>query len=127
MEWIRQNYCYDLLKGKNIDFSIFVAKFSALNPIFWQKVVSLVYGLSLEKTRMIMDVFKQHTVSRFDKDYIQSGFKIRAEPTIDYISKKIIKSDDDSITSNSGEYVISELARKTIVSELGECYSVGFL
>lgn len=42
MGWIGQNYCYDLLKGKDIDFSNFVAKLSVLNPNFWQKVISLV-------------------------------------------------------------------------------------
>ena len=42
MEWIRENYCYGVLHGKDIDFSNFVAKFSALNPTFWQKVSSLV-------------------------------------------------------------------------------------
>lgn len=42
MEWIRDNYCYNLLHGKNIDFSNFVAKFSTLNDEFWQKVSSLV-------------------------------------------------------------------------------------
>lgn len=42
MEWIRQNYCYEVLRGMDIDFSIFVARYSALNPIFWQKVASLV-------------------------------------------------------------------------------------
>ena len=36
MEWLRHNYCYDLLKGKNINFSIFVAKFTDLNASFWQ-------------------------------------------------------------------------------------------
>lgn len=42
MEWIRHNYCYGVLQGKDIDFSKFVAKFSVLNPNFWQKVSSLV-------------------------------------------------------------------------------------
>lgn len=42
MEWIKDNYCYNILKGKDIDFSTFVAKFSVLNMQFWQKVSSLV-------------------------------------------------------------------------------------
>lgn len=42
MEWITNNYCYDLLKGMDLDFSTFVATFSVLNPNFWQKALSLV-------------------------------------------------------------------------------------
>jgi len=42
MEWIKDNYCYGVLRGKDIDFSNFVAKFSVLNPTFWQKVASFV-------------------------------------------------------------------------------------
>lgn len=57
-------------------------------------------------------------ISSFDKDYIQKSFQVRAQATIDYIADKIIKEDADSVTSNSGEYVISELARKTIVREM---------
>lgn len=57
-------------------------------------------------------------IDRFDKDYIQQSFQVRAESTIQYIAANIIKSTDDSVTSNSGEYIVSELARKTIVKEL---------
>jgi hypothetical protein len=70
----------------------------------------------------LKDVFESLSnlawISAFDKEYVQNGFKVRAESTIDYISKKIIKADADTITHSSGEYVISELARKTIVEEL---------
>lgn len=36
--------------------------------------------------------------------------------TIDFISSNIIKSNDDSVTSNSGEYIVSELARKSNIT-----------
>jgi hypothetical protein len=42
MEWIKDNYCYAILQGKDIDFSNFVAKLSVLTPAFWQKAFSLV-------------------------------------------------------------------------------------
>lgn len=42
MEWIKDNYCYNALGKKDIDFSGFVAKLSVLNPNFWQKVSSYV-------------------------------------------------------------------------------------
>lgn len=57
-------------------------------------------------------------ISSFDKEYIQESFQVRAQATVDYISNNIIRENDENITTNSGEYVISELARKTIVSEM---------
>ena len=58
-------------------------------------------------------------LNQFDKEYvIKGGFKVRADATIKYISKKIIKADDEKITSNSAEYIVSELARKSIVDKL---------
>lgn len=58
-------------------------------------------------------------LSQFDKEYvIKGGFKVRADATIKYIAKKIIKADDENITSSSAEYIVSELARKSIVDEL---------
>jgi hypothetical protein len=57
-------------------------------------------------------------INDFDDKYIQDAFRVRAEKTIEYISTKVIQEDDDEITSNSGEYVISELARRAIVDKL---------
>ena len=57
-------------------------------------------------------------ISEFDKDYMRQSFRVRADATVKYISDNIIRCSDDSITSDSGEYVISELARKSIISEL---------
>jgi hypothetical protein len=57
-------------------------------------------------------------ISSFDKEYIQDAFQVRAQATVDYIADNIIKENADVVTSNSGEYVISELARKTIVREM---------
>lgn len=57
-------------------------------------------------------------ISSFDEDYIKDGFEVRAEATIDYISKNIIKANDDKVTQDSGECLVSELARKTVVTEM---------
>jgi hypothetical protein len=57
-------------------------------------------------------------IKSFDQEYVQNAFKTRAEATVKYIGEKIIKSDASEITSNSGEYVISELARRAIVDKL---------
>ena len=57
-------------------------------------------------------------INDFDKDYVKQSFQVRAEATVKYISDNIINSADDAITSDSGEYVISELARESIITEL---------
>lgn len=58
-------------------------------------------------------------ISSFDQEYIRDSYKQRAQDTIDYISTKILREDNDSITSASGECVVSELARKTVVEHMG--------
>lgn len=57
-------------------------------------------------------------ISSFDEEYIRSGFEEMAKDSIDYIARKIIKENDDKITSESGECVVSELARKSVVHEM---------
>jgi hypothetical protein len=57
-------------------------------------------------------------ISNFDKDYIRDSFAARAKSTIEYIATNIISNNDDSITRDSGEYVVSELSRQAIVSKL---------
>lgn len=70
----------------------------------------------------LKDVFESLSnlswLNSFDEEYLRKGFQVRAEATIAYISKNIIKANDDSVTSDSGEYVISELARKALVNEM---------
>lgn len=57
-------------------------------------------------------------INDFDAEYARASFKVRADATVKYIAENIIKESDDSVTCDSGEYVISELARKTVVNEL---------
>lgn len=57
-------------------------------------------------------------ISAFDGHYLQTGYKTRAELSIAYIAANIIGPNDDAVTSESGEYVVSELARKTVVDYL---------
>lgn len=56
-------------------------------------------------------------LNNFDEDYKES-FLTRAKNTINYITLKINKGDQDKLTEDSGEYVVSELARKSIVNKL---------
>lgn len=54
-------------------------------------------------------------LSKFDVDYLRDSYKIRCEQSIDHIVANIIKQDDSKVTSNSGEYIVSELARNSVV------------
>ncbi|QBJ84849.1 hypothetical protein DDI74_00590 [Chryseobacterium gleum] len=56
-------------------------------------------------------------INNFDKDYIKSSYEEKAIPTINYITDNIIKENDDSVTSSSGEYIVSELARLAVVEK----------
>lgn len=53
-------------------------------------------------------------LNEFDEIY-QDAFRVRAERTIDYISNNIITGAEDNVTKDSGEYVVSELARKCVI------------
>lgn len=57
-------------------------------------------------------------INNFDKDYVKESFQVRADATVKYISDNIILAKADRITSDSGEYVISELARTSLINEL---------
>lgn len=57
-------------------------------------------------------------IAKFDKSYIRNSFFKRAEDTAEYLADKILKDDGDKITEDSGEYVVSELAREALVIEL---------
>lgn len=57
-------------------------------------------------------------IMKFDNGFLKDTFSVRFQSTIDYISSNIINEEDDSLTSDSAEYVISEIARSTIVEQL---------
>lgn len=68
------------------------------------------------------DVFKSLSdiawISAFDKQYVKDYFQVRAEETIEYIAKRIFDGNEDKITSNTGEIVVSELSRLAVVNEM---------
>lgn len=65
--------------------------------------------------RTLMDL---SWLSKFDQDYEKKAFASRAQKTIDDIKTKFDQCIDDSITKDAGEYVVSELARETLISKL---------
>lgn len=68
--------------------------------------------------RNILDSFMNLSwLNNFDREYLKDSYKERAEQSINYIHKKIFNKVDDKITSNAGEYVVSELARLSVVGQ----------
>lgn len=65
--------------------------------------------------RSLMDL---SWLSKFDEDYEKIAFTSRAQKTIDDIKSKFEQCIDDGITKDAGEYVVSELARETLINQL---------
>lgn len=68
-----------------------------------------------EILKVIMDL---SWLKKFDADYLVQSYEQRAQITVDDIKEKFAKCSDDNLTKEAGEYVVSELAREAIVSEL---------
>ena len=69
-----------------------------------------------EILKVIMDL---SWLKNFDADYIAQSYQQRAQITIDDIKAKFAVCDESKLTSDAGEYVVSELSREAIVSNLG--------
>lgn len=57
-------------------------------------------------------------LNKIDEEYLRVSFQKRAESTLEMIAQKIEANAPDSISSDAGEYIVSELAREAIVQEL---------
>lgn len=75
-------------------------------------------NLSLTLSDILSTLLNMSWISKFDEDYEIGAFTSRANKTIEDIKKKFSECTNDKITTNAGEYVVSELAREAIVNEL---------
>lgn len=57
-------------------------------------------------------------LEKFDTEFEKKAFSSRANKTVKDITNKFKQCHDDNITAEAGEYVVSELARETLVREL---------
>lgn len=96
---------YDIIHHQKIDTHI---TFIRINPI----------DIKLTLKEVFQSLSDLSWLSQFDGSYIVESFNERAKNTIQFIADNIIKAEDDSVTSSSGEYIVSELARKSLVTEL---------
>ena len=69
-----------------------------------------------EILKVIMDL---SWLKNFDADFIAQSYAQRAEITINDIKKKFAACDEGKLTKEAGEYVVSELAREALISQLG--------
>lgn len=103
---IEQNRCaYKIIYNNNIEENII---FIRIDPI----------DIALTLKEIFMSLSNLSWIENFDQEYVRASFTARAEATVRYIADNIIRNGDDNITKDSGEYIVSELARKSIVKEL---------
>ncbi len=74
--------------------------------------------ISLSIRDIIVSFSNVSWISKFDKEYVRNSFLKRAQSSADYLAGKILSDSEDTITSDSGEYVVSELARQALVQRL---------
>lgn len=75
-----------------------------------------------DMTQTLSDILKTMMdlswLNNFDKEYMKQSFKERAAITINDIKSKFNLCNNDKLTSEAGEYVVSELAREALVDKL---------
>ncbi|MFC3920514.1 hypothetical protein [Streptococcus lactarius] len=57
-------------------------------------------------------------IETFDEEYIKNSFEIRANATAERLSSQLKHFQQDKVTTEIGETVVSELSRLAIVNEL---------
>ena len=68
-----------------------------------------------EIIKVIMDL---SWLKHFDPDFLVDSYRNRASKTISDIKRKFDQALDDGLTKDAGEYLVSELEREAIVSQL---------
>ena len=68
--------------------------------------------------RQIFDsLINMSWIDSFMPDYLRISLRARVEPTVKHITKNLNNGRLTAVDENSGELVVSELARQSIVSE----------
>lgn len=69
-------------------------------------------------SNLLIQIMNLSWLKNFDKDYVASSYEERAKITVKDIQAKFSACDNGKLTSEAGEYVVSELAREAIVDKL---------
>ena len=74
--------------------------------------------LSVTLSQIINALMDLSWLSKFKESFEIDAFKLRADKTIEDIKEKFANCADDKVTSEAGEYVVSELSREALINEL---------
>jgi len=74
--------------------------------------------LTITLSQILQTLMDLSWLNYFDEEYMRKSFKQRAQITINEIKSKFENQSDGKLTSDAGEYVVSELAREAIINEL---------
>lgn len=75
--------------------------------------------ISIALSEILKAIMDLSWLKNFDAEAVAKSYEHRAQKTIADIKEKFDKCDGGKLTKDAGEYVVSELARETLVSELG--------
>ena len=75
--------------------------------------------ISITLSEILKVIVDLSWLKNFDADFIAQSYEQRAEITINDIKKKFAACDEGKLTKEAGEYVVSELAREALISQLG--------
>ena len=74
--------------------------------------------LSVTLSQIISTLMDLSWLSKFKESFEIDAFKSRADKTIEDIKDKFANCVNDKVTSDAGEYVVSELSREALINEL---------
>ena len=74
--------------------------------------------LTVTLSQIISTLMDLSWLSKFNENFMVEAFKSRADKTIEDIKDKFANCVDDKVTSDAGEYVVSELSREALINEL---------
>ena len=74
--------------------------------------------LSVTLSQIISTLMDLSWLSKFKESFEIDAYKSRADKTIEDIKDKFANCVDDKVTSDAGEYVVSELSREALINEL---------
>lgn len=75
--------------------------------------------VSVTLSEILKSIMDLSWLKNFDADFLAQSFEQRAQITIADIKNKFVSCDEGKLTKDAGEYVVSELARKVLISQLG--------
>lgn len=74
--------------------------------------------ISVTLSEILKAIMDLSWLKNFDAEFLARSYEQRAKITIADMRRKIESCDTGKLTKDAGEYVVSELAREAIVSEL---------